>query len=323
MACMLDGFLSLKMSTLSLLGLGALVACGGSEATSTGGGGHAGHGGGGAATSGTGAGGSSSSDWEMLIDGEWSLEVGSEGYTCVVATVPEDMYVNAFRPVAPVGTHHTVLTQGATQDEGVFPCGAGTNGENMLYGSGVGTEEEFLPPGVAVKLSAGDKLLLNLHLFNASGSVLTGVSGVEVQRIDPADVVHEARSVLAGTVSIAIPPQSEGSATGYCTIPSNVTIFGIGPHMHQLGTHMKVTALRDGGDSEVVHDAAYTFDDQRHYELSPFVELEAGDQVQVDCTYDNPTQQLVTFGDSSTAEMCFAGLFLYPASANFDLICIN
>lgn len=310
---------------MGLFTLGLVCACGGEEAPAEGAGGGAGVGGGATATTGSGAGtsaGGSTGTWETLIEGEWSLPVGSEGYSCIVATVPEDMYVGAFRPVAPLGTHHTVLTVGATQPDGIFACSAGTNGENMLYGSGVGTDPEYLPPGVAVKLSAGDKLLLNLHLFNASSDELSGISGVEVQRVDPADVVHEARSVLAGTISIAIPPQSQGSASGHCTMPSPVTVFGIGPHMHQLGTHMKVTAIRDGED-EVVHDAPYTFDDQRHYEVSPMVELDAGDQVRVDCTYDNPTGNTVLFGDSSTSEMCFAGLFLYPATADFGLVCVN
>jgi hypothetical protein len=301
----------------SLLGL--VVACGGNDSSPNGAeGGHAGVGG--SATVGTG--GSSGSEWEVLIDGAWSLSPADEGYTCVVATVPEDIYIGAFRPIAPTGTHHTVLTQGATQSDGVYPCSAGTNGENMLYGSGVGTEADYLPPGVAVKLSAGDKLLLNLHLFNASSGELTGISGVEVKRIDPADVVHEATSVLAGTINIAIPPQSSATATGYCTMPNPVTIFGVGPHMHQLGSQMKVTALTDAGD-EVVHDAPYTFDDQRHFPVSPLLELDAGDQIRVDCTYDNPTQQFVTFGDSSNSEMCFAGLFLYPASSNFGLVCLD
>lgn len=308
-----------------------LLACGGEDASTGESSGSGGSGAQGAGGSGTGAGpgsggsggtgGGPSGDWEVLIEGDWTLAGGTEGYTCIVAAVPEDMYVHAFRPIAPLGTHHTVLTLAdPSAPEGVFDCSAGTNGENMIYGSGVGTNEETLPEGVAVRLEAGDKLLLNLHLFNTSPDPISGTSGTEIRRIDPADVQHEAANVLAGPIDLNIPPQSTVTQTGYCTMPSDVTIFGVGPHMHQLGTHMTVTTLTDAGE-EVVHDEAYTFDDQLHYPMMPMLELSAGDQVKVECTYNNTTNQQVGWGDSSNAEMCFAGLALFPADAGFGLVC--
>jgi Copper type II ascorbate-dependent monooxygenase, C-terminal domain len=306
-----------------------LVACGGNATEGAGGGGSGAAGGAGGSTStagsGPGTGGSGagvSGDWELLLEGDWSLDPGLEAYTCVVATVPEEMFVHAFRPVAPEGTHHTVLTVGNIGEDGTFPCSAGTNGQNMIYGSGVGTEAGVMPPGVAVKLEAGSKLLLNLHLFNVSTDTITGTSGIEIQRIEPDDVVYEATSVLAGPLDLNIPAQSTVTETGYCTMPTDTTIFAVGPHMHQLGTHMTVTAQMAGGD-EVMHDAPYTFDDQRHVAIDPPLQLSAGDQVKVDCTYNNTTNSSVGFGDSSNQEMCFAGLFLYPADAALGFICTN
>jgi hypothetical protein len=261
-------------------------------------------------------------DWELIIEGDWSLQGGTESYTCVVATVPEDMYIHAIRPIAPEGTHHTVLTVGASQPDGTFPCSASTNGQNMVYGSGVNTEARTFPEGVAVKLEAGEKLLLNLHLFNAFPEPLAGTSGIEVRRMDPAEVVHEATAILAGTLDLNIPPQSTVTETGYCTLPADATVFAVGPHMHQLGTHLTVSALTSSGE-EVLHDGAYSFDDQQAFPVEPAVELSAGDQLRIDCTYTNPTNQQVGWGDSSNAEMCFATTFLYPASAGLGFICSN
>jgi hypothetical protein len=303
-----------------LVALGLLGACDGGDAATAGAAGGGEPATGGTSAVATGTGGSGAAGWDVLIEGDWSLPVGSEGYTCVVATVPGDLYIGAFLPIAPIGTHHTVLTQGAQYPDGVFPCDAATNGHNMIYGSGVGTEADVMPEGLAVRLSAGDKILLNLHLFNATGAPLSGTSGVAVKRLDPADVVHEATSVLAGTFTIDIPPQSAGTAIGHCTVPSPVTIFSVGPHMHQLGRHMKVTSLRDG---RVVHDAPYSFEDQRHFMIEPFLALEAGDTVRVECEYQNPSNQSVQFGDSSNAEMCFAGLFHYPANSGLSFICAD
>ncbi len=279
------------------------------ETEGTGGGGGAGTTSGTGAGSGTGgSGGALPGDWQTLISGDWSLAPGSESYTCVVATVPEQMYIHAIRPTVSPGTHHTVLTRaGASQPDGTFDCDAGTNGQNMLFGSGVGTEPFALPPGVAVKVEAGEKLLLNLHLFNVQPNSLSGTSAIEVQLLEPSEVVHEAQAVLAGTQNILINPMSAGSASGSCTIPAAKSLFAVFPHMHQLGVHMKVSV-----NGQTLLDAPYSFDDQRWSGLQPIIDLQAGDQVLVTCDYQNTTNQPVTFGDSSNAEMCFAGLFFYP-----------
>jgi hypothetical protein len=85
--------------------------------------------------------------------------------------------------------------------------------------------------------------------------------------------------------------------------------------MHQLGTHMRVSV-----DGQTLHDEPYSFDDQRHFPLSPSVPLSPGQQVIVECDYDNTTDGFVTWGDSSTQEMCFASLYVYPAGS-FNFLC--
>ncbi len=270
----------------------------------------------------TGVGGSVDDGWETLIEGEWTLESGREGYVCVIATMEEEVWVKAYRPIAPEGTHHTVLTKTNSGDDGIFDCNAGTNGENMIYGSGVGTNPTELPDGVAMHLVPGDKLLLNLHLYNVNGTSLSGLSGTQFQRADPDDVDFEAEGTLAGTYEIFIPPQSQGSASGTCTFSQATTIFAVGPHMHQTGTHMTVTALPSAGGEQVLHDAPYTFEDQLAFPVAPELQVQPGDTVRVDCSYDNPTANPITFGDSSNQEMCFASLWMYPP-AGTGFICAD
>lgn len=298
-------------------GVGGAAATSGSGTVGT----TSGAGAGSSSSSTTGVGGGGDGDWLTLIEGDWSLPPGSEGYVCVIATMKEDVWVSAFRPITPDGTHHTVLTKGAIGDDGVFACDFSLNGQNMIYGSGVGTNEMRMPEGVAMKLSTGDKLLLNLHLYNVNGTDLTGVSGTQIQVADPDDIEYEAQGTLAGTFNIALEPQSQGSATGSCTMPAATNIFAVGPHMHQLGTHMVVTAQPQGGPV-VIHDAPYTFEDQLGFPVAPVVALQAGDSVRVDCSYDNATNRFVTFGDSSDQEMCFASLWVYPPPGT-GLVCAD
>ncbi len=304
------------LRTVMAMGCVFLIACGG-DATVAGDTSNGGNGQGGSAQGGSGQGGQGGNplppgDWIDLVQGDWTLASGSEGYTCVLATVPEDMYVAAFRAVAPEGTHHTVVTlSDSTQPDGEFPCDAGTLADEMIFTSGVGTNDVVFPEGVAIKIDAGQRILLNLHLFNVSGSEIGGVSGTQVKVIPEADVEQEAEVIFAGSVLIALSPMSEGSASGACTFNQDATIMSVWPHMHQYGTHMKVTHQGAAGDT-VLHDLPFAFSEQINYPIAPQA-VSAGESVRVECDYTNTSSQTVTFGDSSEQEMCFAGLYRYPA----------
>lgn len=254
--------------------------------------------------------------WQLLVSGDWQLPKGTEDYACVYATAQEDVYINSFRPISPFGTHHTVLTAQPTpiQPDGIYACDANTNGPEMLYGSGVDTADYSLPQGVAVKVSAGHQLILNLHLLNASTNPLTGTSGVEVKTLDATDVDFEAEALLAGKTDGLTVGFGETTQSGTCTMGSDVTVGAVFPHMHQLGVHLKATAQPMGVS---LRDAPYEFDSQQWYPIEPLA-LSKGDQLNVDCTYVNNTTDVVGFGDSSYAEMCFLGAMIWPKDPNRD-----
>jgi hypothetical protein len=250
------------------------------------------------------------------------MEPGKEGYQCVTLTVTEDMYITGFRAVAPRGTHHSVLTVGpANQPDDTFSCNAGTNHNAMIYGSGVGSNDIAFPEGVAMPVRAGQQLMLNLHLYNVSDSLLADTSAVEVRTIPASAVVHEAEVILMGKISLLVPP-GPSDQEGGCVMNGDATVFMVGPHMHRLGTGMRVVAETGGGDA-VLLDASYAFEEQSIYPIAP-VSLVSGDRVRVVCSYDNTTGDSVPFGDSSDQEMCFAGVYRYPAyGGTFGIICAN
>lgn len=253
-------------------------------------------------------------DFASLISGDWEVPAGEEVYKCVRLTLEEDAYITGFRSIGPLGTHHTVLTSGSpTGPDGISDCSAGTNHTQMVFGSGVGDIEYHFPEGVGVKIAAGQQLLLNLHLFNLSDQPITGTSGTDAVFVSAADVDIEAESVLMGKVQLDIEP-GVSTEVGQCTMERDVTLLTVAPHMHQLGTHMMVEAVR-GGQTEVLLDEPYDFFDQKLY-LTGGTAMSEGDRIRVSCTYDNTTGSTVNFGDSSTEEMCFAGMYRYPKRAS-------
>lgn len=238
--------------------------------------------------------------WMPLVTKAWSLDPGEEKTSDIhIIDLDRDIYVGGIRPISPVGTHHTVLARGQ-----------GMTG-NIIYASGVGTGELMFPEGVGVKLPAGSLLGLQLHIFNVTDAPLAGSSGVEIIEVAPDEILEEAELLLAGPTDLELPPNEATTLTGRCTVTAPQTVFALFPHMHQLGTHFKTT-LTIAGEPRVVHDMAYAFDEQAFSPIGPFG-LEPGDTIASECTWTNPTASSVTWGESSTTEMCFSILYRYPS----------
>ena len=235
--------------------------------------------------------------WEPLLTKSWMLAPGGENTSDTYFTeLDRDVYVAGIRPIAPPGTHHTLLARATTG--------------SVLYASGVGTNELLFPPGVGLKLAAGTLLGLQLHVFNVTDEPLGGTSGVEVLVVQPEDIVDEAELLLSGPLELALPPEQTTTLSGSCTLTRPQTIFALFPHMHQMGTHFKTT-LTTGGTTRVLHDAPYAFDEQAFLSLEP-IPLAMGDVITSECTWTNPTKSTVIWGESSTTEMCFSIIYRYP-----------
>ena len=261
-------------------------------------------------------------DWTTLLTGDWSRDPGTEGYTCVKKTTDKDYFVAGFEAINPLGTHHTLLTMGPPNGpDGTTDCTAADNDLKSVFGSGVGTNPLEFPKGLAVKIPSGTQLLLNLHLFNTSTKPITGTSGTRIHAIPGTEVTELAEGILAGTVALDIPAGQTKTTTGYCTMTSEVTIFAVAPHMHQIGIYEKVVAESSIAGDVTLFDGPYDFNEQSYNLISP-VKLAKGDKVRVECTHHNTTDHDVTFGQSSLQEMCFAGIYRYPADGT-PFICVD
>ena len=255
-------------------------------------------------------------EWKTLLSGDRTMDPGKEGYVCVRKTIDEDLVIGALDAINPPGTHHTLLTMGTPDAaDGIAPCNAGTNRTQSVFGSGVGSVPLAFPKGVALRIKKGTQLLLNLHLFNTGTALIAGISGTRFQTVSEADAPIVAEGLLAGTTSINLPPGQVTTSTGYCTMSTDAKIFAVSPHMHLLGAYEKVVAERATLGEAVLFDGPYNFEDQRYFAVDS-IEVKKGDRIRVECTHNNTTASRVTFGESTLQEMCFAGLYRYPADGS-------
>jgi hypothetical protein len=106
--------------------------------------------------------------------------------------------------------------------------------------------------------------------------------------------------------------------TSSVTLPADVTLISLLPHMHLIGKEMKLTAtLPDGHQQSLIWIKDWNFYWQDNYVYHEPVRLPAGTKLDVMCRYDNTSSnplnpstppKRVFFGNGSTDEMCF-GIF--------------
>ncbi len=258
------------------------------------------------------------SGYTKLIGRTWSLQAGQHDiYKCVRLTIPNDMYITDIEAQAPTGTHHTVLSIAsglAGGADGEQDCNVQTLGMVMLYASGVGTSPLNFPSGVGVKVAAGTQLHLNLHLYNASDEALSGESAIWVKS-QPTPTPMLAEMVFAGPLSLTIDANSTNFPVyGQCTINKAYSLFALWPHMHKRAIHQKVELERSGNRMTLL-DENYDFEEQKYWLQNPEIQLQAQDKIHVECRYNNPGPA-VMWGDSSDEEMCFSGMYRYPAQGS-------
>lgn len=257
--------------------------------------------------------------WTSLIERSWSLGAYNEFHMCRVMKVPEDMYITGYRLVAPAGTHHTILSITNDTTVGNFNCTPASE-PTMLYAGGINTNDLVFPAGVAIKLAANQYIRLELHLFNASDSSISGTSGVQIKTAQASEVQHEGDMIFLGNIgnwSLA-PTSTPTNIYGSCGAPVDWHLFALWPHMHDYATHQKVTVRRGGsGPIDTLADQDYDVREQKIYGM-PDMLIRQFDQLEVTCTYVNDTNvtappgYMVYQGDGSTDEMCLTGLLKYP-----------
>lgn len=98
-----------------------------------------------------------SATFATLVETTWTLPSGTEDYLCVRRTVTEDLLIDRFEPIGPLGTHHTVLGVGApTGPDGTTSCNSTVLSPQIIYVSGVNTPAMDLPENVVMRVQKGE-----------------------------------------------------------------------------------------------------------------------------------------------------------------------
>jgi mono/diheme cytochrome c family protein len=217
--------------------------------------------------------------------------------------------------------HHVILFQA---DEAVSPepyeCKAlGGARWKMVTGWAPGGGNFELPPEAGFPVDGTTHWAVQMHYNNAKnlpGQVdNSGYQLCETDQLRPNDA-----GILAfGVRKFEIPPRT-ASYTMRCDYKltsryaPGVTFFSAVPHMHLRGVRLGTELLRGGtGAPETVFaQNPFNFENQANFPIPPKQATE-GDVMRTRCTWKNPDDHTVTWGENTDDEMCFNFLSYYPA----------
>jgi len=199
--------------------------------------------------------------------------------------------------------------------------------EEMIAGWAPGTMPLELDEGLGIRINADQRIVLQMHYFQSGTEQKSDQSGYAFRTVD--DVDTEVLLYPFGDWDFKIPAGDEDYTYGIqWDIPESInyggaeidmpdiTVYGVFPHMHVLGTGYDLNITRPDGEEECgLYSDRYSFDNQITYLFDEPLVIEGGDTLNWSCTWNNsesnpelinspPTD--VEYGERTDEEMCWA-----------------
>ncbi|MSP23630.1 MAG: monooxygenase [Myxococcales bacterium] len=275
---------------------------------------------------------------EMPVD--YVAQVEPDDYRCFVIDWPETetTYVTGFRanPGTSEVVHHVIAFLIEPADvAAIEKLDAGEEGAGYTCYGGPGNNEarwigswapgglgyDFVP-GTGIEIVAGAKVVLQVHYNTLNSGALPDRTSIEL-KLD-ATVERKAwvqpwanPSWLDGGKMI-IPAMTDGvghefgfDPTPFLSDGKPLRLYSAALHMHVLGQTARTEIRRADGSTECLLDIPrWDFHWQGAYRFAESKLLSPGDELHLQCTWDNPTNKDVDWGEGTTDEMCLGAYYL-------------
>lgn len=275
-------------------------------------------------------------DLHLTIPNAIEISGDSDRFVCfsLDPELPNDTWIDGVQvtPGNEAIVHHVLIfadlegeSEAKAGTQGHYDCfgGPGIEGDLQLLGAWApGALPALTPPGVALPLTGGARLVMQVHYHpTGAGAEMDDATSIDIRfaasepeyvgglallgNFDRANMPEAGGlgfGLMAGPADpdtgpeFVIPPNAKGHTEKLrLLIPPNSPtyhIWGAGTHMHYVGRDMKIDVERaDGFDECLVQTPEWDFDWQRMYYYDAPIEntptAEPGDVLSMRCTYDN------------------------------------
>lgn len=253
----------------------------------------------------------------------------------VRASNTETVYVNQYAGRMRPQSHHMILwgPVGTDHEEGLADCRAAA-GLNSGFLSGSQTPRVNVPDlngardlthGQAVNRNEPGMLTaLDLHFVNRSPDTILMEGWMNLYTTEPAETDEVLNPIFLAGFGFEVQPHTVGTKFEYgCDVTENMRVQLLTGHHHENSTRFSIWIQREGStDRELVYENLNALDPlmatyANTYELptpnrengisggkSGELMLNVGDKLVWECEFDNPTDDVVSFGETSTDQMC-------------------
>jgi hypothetical protein len=260
----------------------------------------------------------------------FTVPSGAEAFECFYTDITPDREwaVTGSSGQQAAGGHHiTVYYTNQRQPTGHHPCTedemlnwrlvAGAGGHDSTGAEGIVS----LPPGLAMKVPAGTQIVVQAHYINATPSDVEADDHVTMQLAPSEAGITFANFMVADNDGFQIPALTMSyHNTMTCSVPQDLQVILMLPHMHEFGTHFALDEVDANGavTSNLMDydwDPVYTSHPPvtRFPMTDPFL-LAKGTRLRVSCDWDNTTDQMMRF----PREMCLSFMYYYPDNGELD-----
>jgi hypothetical protein len=210
------------------------------------------------------------------------------------------------------------------------PGGDGPGQARWIGGWVPGLTGEDFPEGTGIEIQAGSRIIVQLH-YNSHGAPPAPDQTAILLRTDAA--VEKKAAIMpfadvnwikSGTMTI--PAHSQDVVHSVTLDPLSIvslvtggeisggkplTVYSAGLHLHTLGERAVTRLERADGNSECLLDVPrWNFHWQGNYNFTTPKQIAPGDEIYLECQWDNPGDTDVGWGEGTNDEMCLGLYYL-------------
>lgn len=242
----------------------------------------------------------------------------------------KDLIALEVRPGNNSIVHHTLCWQdttgeaaaddAATPEYGYEGGSAFAGLDFQLPGYVPGASPVIYTNGIAQKIHAGADIKMQMHYAPFASDEYDSTTVNLFFAEQPATRYMRSHVMLPffGTLTnppFIIPANETREFHGTWTLTEDVSLYGIGPHMHLLGTHWEVFAVKPDGDTlNMIRINDWDFNWQGGYQFKQLYPAPAGTVIHAYAGYDNTINnpynpynppQTITWGEGTEDEMYY------------------
>jgi hypothetical protein len=195
-----------------------------------------------------------------------------------------------------------------------------------------GQKPRRFPDGLAMDIQAGSDLVIQMHYAPWSVDE-TDSSSVNIFFADESEIIDRTVrdyimlpfNLTGGANTFFLQPNQVKTFEGVYTIPFDVSLVGIFPHMHYLGKNWEVYIENtDGSKTNLIKINDWDFNWQGGYYFDRYKIAKKGSKVRAFAKYDNSASnpanpsnppRFVTWGEGTKDEMYYLPLLYVPYKA--------